>query len=484
MSAMRRRQNPPESGSEAEVLPPDERARVVRLGPRFKGQGAPDVELIDEATRARRRGVGPPGAEPPASGPWAIFADRLSQLDDGVSPQGPPVAADPFAAHVRPPAPPPPPPPDPFARHVASAEPLAPEAARPAASPPDPGDDPFAGHISAPAAPLAPPPPAVRPPVARPAAPATDAPELAPWPRASGRDLAPVGVTAAASAPDPQRIPEPADAGARVAPMPAAAAGEGRSRRSTAAWLIPVALVVGLAGAALVLAVDRMGGDSGGAGADAGAPASIGGPSAGSGGTAPAGGSGQAAGGSAQAPDGVGGIAGTSEECRVRFTRAVLGPPPLDKLQRLGISLEAIRPTIALSQAQYAFFIRSSTQIGCRTLGGVVGLRGGVRFRLRDRSVDFRRFRIDATTGTATVFNSAQVFEGEESIRLDLANAKRVEGTDFVTLSVPVVLTALGADDVNIALGIGAFTADEAIGTFALTGEKRRVTDLEPAPES
>jgi hypothetical protein len=481
---MRRRQNPPESGSEAEVLPADERARVVRLGPRFKGQGAPDVELIDEATRARRRGVEPPRAEPPPSGPWAIFADRLSQLGDDAPPAGPPVAEDPFAAHVRAPQPPPPPPPDPFARHVAGArtELAAPQTPRPTGPAAQRDDDPLAGQASgstAPATPLATPPPAARPPAARPAAPAADAPALAPWPQASCRDLAPVGVARAASAPDPQPIPEPADAGA---PKPAAAGGEGRTRRGTAAWLIPVALAVGLAGAALVLAVDRLGGDSGDAGADAGAPASIGGASAGSGGTAPAGGSGQAAGGSGQASGGVGGIAGTSEECRVRFTRAVLGPPPLDKLQRLGISLEAIRPTIALSQAQYAFFIRSSTQIGCRTLGGVVGLRGGVRFRLRDRSVDFRRFRIDATTGTATVFNSAQVFEGEESIRLDLANAKRVEGTDFVTLSVPVVLTALGADDVNIALGIGAFTADEAIGTFALTGEKRRVTDLEPAP--
>ncbi|MDH3227050.1 MAG: HtaA domain-containing protein [Thermoleophilia bacterium] len=186
-------------------------------------------------------------------------------------------------------------------------------------------------------------------------------------------------------------------------------------------------------------------------------------------------------GGAVAAPASLGGVslAGFGDACRVKFDRAVIGPPPLPRLQALGVSLQALRPGIATSQAQYAFPVRSSNNVVCGELGGTVGLRGGLRFSTPAGALDMRRFRIDGETGLIRTYARAGALAGTDRVTLDLDKGRWVQGSEFVTFRVPVELTSRGAADLNSALDLDDFAQGDEVGILSLTGQARVVTDSE-----
>ncbi len=172
-------------------------------------------------------------------------------------------------------------------------------------------------------------------------------------------------------------------------------------------------------------------------------------------------------------------FAALGDSCRVKFDRAIIGPPPLRRLQSLGVSLQALRPGISTSQAQYALPVRSSNNVVCGELGGTIGLRGGLRFSTAAGAIDLRRFRIDGETGLITTFYAAGSLDGSNLITMDLDKARWVQGAELVTFRVPLELTSQGAGDLNSVLDLNDFAQGDEIGILSLTGEPRVVTDSE-----
>jgi hypothetical protein len=179
------------------------------------------------------------------------------------------------------------------------------------------------------------------------------------------------------------------------------------------------------------------------------------------------------------APASVGGIsfAAFGDSCRVKFDRAVVGPPPLPRLQALGVSLQALRPGIATSQATYAFPVRSSNNVVCGELGGTIGLRGGLRFSTASGALEMRRFRIDGDTGLVRTYSAAGALTGTDRIIVDLDKARWVQGAEIVTFRVPLELTGRGAADLNTVLGLDDFAEGDEVGILSLTGQARVVTE-------
>ena len=194
--------------------------------------------------------------------------------------------------------------------------------------------------------------------------------------------------------------------------------------------------------------------------------------------------SGTSADAGATAPASLGGttFAALGESCRVKFDRAIIGPPPLDRLQALGVSLEAIRPAIATSRAQYALPVVASNNVICGELGGTVGLRGGLVFSNPEGRLALRRPRLDGDTGLIRTFSASGALEGADRITVDLDKARWIQADDFATLRVPLELTDRGARDLNVTLGIDGFAQGDDIGVLSLTGQARIVTVDDATP--
>jgi hypothetical protein len=167
--------------------------------------------------------------------------------------------------------------------------------------------------------------------------------------------------------------------------------------------------------------------------------------------------------------------AAAGDDCRLAVDSAVIthNPETVAGFEQAGISVEGISPAVRVGDVAHSMRVVSSTQIDCDTLGGYVGLRGGIRWRLGDRAIEMRRMRLDIGGRTMTVFPRSTGFEGIQVSSFDVGEAQREESGDRVTITIPLALTPQAAQLINDGLGGILGQADSAaVGQATITARK------------
>jgi hypothetical protein len=164
--------------------------------------------------------------------------------------------------------------------------------------------------------------------------------------------------------------------------------------------------------------------------------------------------------------------------CRLRVRSAMLSPHPetVRAWRRAGVRIGPIRPAVTVGGAAVAMVVTGSSGVRCDGTGGVVGLRGGMRFTRGDRRAELRRARLDLSARVLTAPVDATGAVGAAAPVLRLGRPQHIAHGEEVIIVLPLRATPDVWGTIDVALGEEIFSADATIGSLTLMGEVIRAT--------
>ena len=159
------------------------------------------------------------------------------------------------------------------------------------------------------------------------------------------------------------------------------------------------------------------------------------------------------------------------EGCHLHVNQAIMASDPAtgEAFAAIGIATDSIRPAQPAGTGAHALMVRNTTRVDCDLSQGVIGTRGGIRFRLGDRSVELRRARIDLTSGSMAVFPESTGSASFIGSRIDPATIERIDQPGEMTVVIPMVFTGELSRHVNERLGITLSETGEVVGSLTIT---------------
>jgi hypothetical protein len=164
--------------------------------------------------------------------------------------------------------------------------------------------------------------------------------------------------------------------------------------------------------------------------------------------------------------------------CRLRVRSAMLSPHPetVRAWKRAGVRIGPISPAVAVGGAAVAMQVTGFSGVRCDATGGVVGLRGGLRFARGDRRAELRRARLDLSAHVMTAPVDATGAVGAAAPVLRIGRPQHIEHGEEVTIVLPLRVTPDLWGTIDVALGEEIFSADATVGSLTLVGEVIRAT--------